>query len=65
LRDLHKIGGAVTARELHKAQAITMRIETESFGIDRNDRAEAVIFWKVAAMKTDGHEARTTSKRGG
>ena len=53
--NLHHVRRAVAVRELHHAQPVAMRIETQRLGVDRHRLGVARKIRQVAAMQADGH----------
>ena len=49
--ELHEMGVAVAARELHQAQPVAMRVEPHRLGVDRHRLAEFDALRQVAVMK--------------
>ena len=55
-QDLHDLGCAISARNLHDAQPVAMRIESQGLGINGDHVARLVTGRQIAAMKADSHE---------
>ena len=56
--ELDKLGVPVAEGELRQAQTVTMRIEAQSLGVDRDDGASADPLGEIALVEADGHAAR-------
>ena len=54
-RNLDDIGRAVASRQLHDAQPVAQRVETERLGVDGDHRAETGVGGQVAPVQADGH----------
>ena len=52
--DLHDLGVAVAARQLHDAQPVAPDGEAEGFGVDRDGVAKGPVGGQVGAVEADG-----------
>src|SRR6185437_2424895 len=63
-RKLHGVAHAVAGRELHQAQPVAERIETQRLAVDGDKRSEVEIVGQVALVQLDLHvRASTRSAR--
>ncbi len=53
--DLHHLGVAVAARELHHAKPVAADRQAKRFGVDRDGFAESPVGGQVGAVEADGH----------
>ena len=56
--ELDELGVPVAEGELRETQTVTMRIEAQSLGVDRDNGASADPLGEIALVEADGHAAR-------
>ncbi len=60
--DLHHVGVAVAARQLHDAKPVAADLQAQRFGVDCDRLAENCVGREIAAVQADGHTFSFDSK---